>query len=81
MTQIEKMKEQLPPIARECAELHGKLDIFYVNKIMKFDIELNELDWLNKKFIDSGSFSKVFKSEWKREQIPVALKVGICFIY
>ncbi|KAH3815199.1 uncharacterized protein LOC127834477 [Dreissena polymorpha] len=76
MTQIEKMKEQLPPIARECAELHGKLDIFYVNKIMKFDIELNELDWLNKKFIDSGSFSKVFKSEWKREQIPVALKVS-----
>lgn len=75
MTQIEEIKEKLPTLATDCADLHGSLDIFYVNKIMKFDFDLEELDWNNKQFLGSGSFAEVFSSELKRKRRPVALKV------
>ena len=75
MTQIEEIKEKLPSLATDCADLHGSLDIFYVNKIMKFDFDLEELDWANKQFLGSGSFAEVFSSELKRKRRPVALKV------
>ncbi|XP_052218925.1 uncharacterized protein LOC127836366 isoform X4 [Dreissena polymorpha] len=76
MTQIEEIKEKLPSLATDCADLHGSLDIFYVNKIMKFDFDLEELDWANKQFLGSGSFAEVFSSELKRKRRPVALKVA-----
>ncbi|KAH3807984.1 hypothetical protein DPMN_136332 [Dreissena polymorpha] len=76
MTQIEEINEKLPSLVTDCADLHGSLDIFYVNKIMKFDFDLEELDWANKQFLRSGLFAEVFSSELKRKRRPVALKVA-----
>jgi serine/threonine protein kinase len=59
----------------ESAELLGQLDIFYINDIMKFDFELSELEWKDKKELGSGSFAKVYKSKLTRENRPVAIKV------
>jgi hypothetical protein len=59
----------------ESAELLGQLDIFYINDIMKFDFELSELEWNDKKELGSGSFAKVYTSKLTRKNRPVAIKV------
>lgn len=75
MVEIEQMRETLPDLLCRCAEQHGSLNIFYINDIVKFDYDLQELDWDNKQCLGEGSFAQVYKCEIKRKQRPVAVKV------
>ncbi|WAR28800.1 DUSTY-like protein [Mya arenaria] len=63
MTEIEQLKEKLPSLCNDCADMHGELDIFYINNIMKFDYDISEFDWHGKQPLGSGSFADVFRSE------------------
>ncbi|XP_060573771.1 uncharacterized protein LOC132731583 isoform X3 [Ruditapes philippinarum] len=72
----DRLKEQLPGLVNESAELLGQLDIFYINDIMQFDFELSELEWNDKKELGSGSFAKVYTSKLTRKNRPVAIKVA-----
>ncbi|WAR28741.1 DUSTY-like protein [Mya arenaria] len=63
MTEIEQLKEKLPSLCNDCADMHGELDIFYINNIMKFDYDISEFDWHGKHPLGSGSFADVFRSE------------------
>jgi len=45
MSEIETLKEKLPTLSEECADMHGELDIFYINYIMMFDFTIAELDF------------------------------------
>lgn len=71
----DKLREKLPEQLSESSELLGKLDIFFINNIMKFDFELSELDWDHKTFLGRGSFAEVYKSRLVAKNRPVALKV------
>ncbi|XP_060593365.1 uncharacterized protein LOC132747852 [Ruditapes philippinarum] len=42
---------------------------------MKFDYELSELEWKDKKELGSGAYAEVYKSKLKKKDRPVALKV------
>ena len=72
-----RLKEKLPELVFESTELLGKLDIFYVNNIMKFDVDLSELEWEDRAELGSGSFAKVYKTKIKRKNRPVAVKVSL----
>ncbi|XP_052782313.1 uncharacterized protein LOC128218694 [Mya arenaria] len=76
MTEIEQLKEKLPSLCNDCADMHGELDIFYINNIMKFDYDISEFDWHGKQPLGSGSFADVFRSEIVKKGRPVALKVA-----
>ncbi|XP_052785199.1 uncharacterized protein LOC128220735 [Mya arenaria] len=77
MQELKEMQQVLPTLNMECTELHGTLDIFYINEIMEFDFDIQELDWDNKVPLGRGSFAEVYKSELKRKRQPVAVKVSI----
>lgn len=70
-----KIQERLPTLARECADQHGSLDIFYINNIMDFEYDIKDLDWEHRKWLGGGSFAEVYKTEMKRKKRTVALKV------
>ncbi|XP_053403458.1 uncharacterized protein LOC123556064 [Mercenaria mercenaria] len=72
----DRLKEKLPELVGETADLLGKLDIFYINEIMKFDYELSEMEWKDKKVLGSGSFAQVYKTTIKKNDRPVAIKVS-----
>lgn len=75
MNEIEHLRETLPDLLCRCADQHGCLDIFYINDIMKFDYDLQEIDWEEKTSLGEGSFAQVYKSEIKRKKRQVAIKV------
>jgi len=79
MNEIEQMRETLPDLLIRCADQHGGLNIFYINDIVKFDYDLQDLDWDNKSPLGEGSFAQVYKCEIKRKQRPVAVKVRLSF--
>lgn len=72
-----KLKEKLPALAGECAEQHGSVDIFYITNIMKFEYDIEDLEWKDKRVLGSGSFATVFESKIIRKDRCVALKVGL----
>ncbi|KAK3592500.1 hypothetical protein CHS0354_026621 [Potamilus streckersoni] len=73
------LKEILPDLLRKGRSLQGEVDIFYVENIMKFDYELEDLEWdRSKPRLGKGSFADVYLAKIIKgmpEPVPVALKV------
>jgi hypothetical protein len=74
------LKDLFPKLLYTSHTLLGQLDLFYVNYVMVFDFQLEDLRWDgNDPPIGSGSFADVYIAEMKttrRSNLPVALKVN-----
>ncbi|KAL3853547.1 hypothetical protein ACJMK2_017082 [Sinanodonta woodiana] len=76
------LADEYPRMLTKGANLQGRLDLFYVNSIMKFDYQLSDIVWgKDSAPIGSGSFADVYLAQLKEggksesSLIPVALKV------
>lgn len=58
----------------EAQELCSKLDILYVNELMRWDYDVSEID-IGPEKLGHGSFADVFKAVIKRKKRPVAAKI------
>ncbi|KAK3610640.1 hypothetical protein CHS0354_009105 [Potamilus streckersoni] len=76
------LADEYPRMLTKGTNLQGRLDMFFVNSIMKFDYQLSDLVWgKDSAPIGSGSFADVYLAQLKEignnesSLIPVALKV------
>lgn len=74
------LKELFPRLLYTSHLLLGQLDLFYVNYVMVFDYQMEDIRFdANEPPVGSGSFADVYIAEMKtsrRGNIPVALKVN-----
>ncbi|XP_045166452.2 uncharacterized protein LOC123529922 [Mercenaria mercenaria] len=74
------LKDLFPRLLHTSYMLLGQLDLFYVNYIMVFDFQLEDIIWDHGEApVGSGSFADVYIAELKtnrRGKAPVALKVN-----
>ncbi|KAK7481782.1 hypothetical protein BaRGS_00026929 [Batillaria attramentaria] len=74
----ERLVSMYPQLLASCSQLQGKLDMFFVQRLMSFEFHMKELKYDMTRPLGTGSFADVFRSKVpgpEGQSIPVALKI------